>query len=56
MKISETSKAKYIARAREMYASDDLEIDNQPQVSVADTGVWVAAWVFVHKEELPIGR
>ena len=35
-----------IQRAREL-ATDELEIDDEPMVSVGDRGVWVNAWVWV---------
>ena len=35
-----------IRRARE-FATDELEIDDEPMVSVGDRGVWVNAWVWV---------
>jgi hypothetical protein len=40
-----------IAAARDMYASDDVEIDDNPKLSHADDGVWVAAWVWVSRED-----
>lgn len=42
----------HIAQARESYASDDVEIDDAPEVSEADNGVWVAAWVWVRDDEV----
>lgn len=36
-----------IQTAREMYAGDDLEIDESPAVSMSDEGAWVQAWVWV---------
>ncbi|WP_143062010.1 hypothetical protein [Faunimonas pinastri] len=39
-----------IAIARERYADDDLEIDDDPIVSNAENGVWVSAWVWVPSE------
>jgi len=38
-----------IAQARDIYADDNLEIDDDARVSRpgADNGVWVAAWVWV---------
>lgn len=38
--------ANEIDEAREII-TDDLEIDDEPFVSVADEGVWVSAWVWV---------
>lgn len=35
-----------IQRAREV-ATDELEVDDEPMVSVSDQGVWVNAWVWV---------
>lgn len=40
-----------ITRARELYADDETEIDDDPAVSHADDGTWVAAWVWVSNEE-----
>ncbi|MDR3772104.1 MAG: hypothetical protein P4L26_02085 [Terracidiphilus sp.] len=39
----------YIAQARQQYmtSTSDLEIDDEPQVSIAEGGAWVAAWVWV---------
>ena len=43
--------AVYIAQARSQYAvSDKIEIDDRPDVSVAERGAWVAAWVWVEEE------
>ncbi len=36
-----------IEKARQGYATDDLEIDDNPLVSVTDDSVWVAAWIRV---------
>jgi hypothetical protein len=43
----------YIAKACQNYTAStcDLEIDDQPQVSIAKDGAWVAAWVWVPQEE-----
>jgi hypothetical protein len=43
----------YIAQARQQYitSSLDLEIDGEPQVSFAENGAWVAAWVWVTQED-----
>ena len=38
--------AEEIERARDQ-ANDDLEIDDNPEVSAGDDGVWVQAWVWV---------
>ena len=40
----------YIAVARELYATDDVEIDDEPALSHANDGAWVAAWVWVSNE------
>jgi hypothetical protein len=39
----------YIVQARQQYATltSDFEIDDEPQVSIAEDGAWVAAWVWV---------
>jgi hypothetical protein len=36
--------------ARELYGSDDIEIDDDAKISEADKGTWVAAWVWVPEE------
>jgi len=51
--------AAYIAQARSIYASDDLEIDYDPALSEVNEagepkGAWVAAWVWVNSEEAGI--
>jgi hypothetical protein len=40
-----------IVAAREMYADDDIQIDDDAAASRADDGVWVSAWVWVPNEE-----
>jgi hypothetical protein len=43
----------YIAQARQQYATltSDFEIDDEPQVSIAENGAWVSAWVWVAQGE-----
>lgn len=47
-----TSHIRSIERAREMYESDDIEIDDDPEVALGPEGegAWVAAWVWVPAE------
>lgn len=40
-----------IASARSRYANNDLEIDDNPILSIADKGVWVSAWVWVESSD-----
>jgi len=49
----QSATAAYIAQARQQHAvsSDGIEIDDSPDVSVAEGGAWVAAWVWVDQEE-----
>ena len=51
--IPDAVKSAYIARARQLYtmSSDDVEIDDAPDVGIAEEGAWVAAWVWVMQEE-----
>lgn len=42
-----------IEAARSNYATDDIEIDDDPLLSIADEGVWVSAWVWVPTESEP---
>jgi hypothetical protein len=42
--------ATQIDQARDKYtmsSDEDVEIDDEPALSVADDGVWVAAWVWI---------
>lgn len=39
-----------ISRARAMYQSTDLEIDNDARVSDADDHLWVQAWVYLRRD------
>ena len=44
--------AGHIAQARESYVSDEIEIDDNPKLSIVDEGVWVAAWVWVDNADV----
>ena len=48
----------YIDCARKQYATstDNLEIDDEPNVSIADGGAWVAAWVWVAHAEVALRK
>jgi hypothetical protein len=37
--------------AFDQYATDDIEIDDEPAISRADDGTWVAAWVWIADPE-----
>ena len=37
--------------ARDMFESDDISIDDDPIVAVADDGVWVSAWLWVEADD-----
>ena len=39
--------ASEIEKAREKYATDEVEIDDDPVTSAGDEGVWVSAWVWM---------
>lgn len=39
--------AEYANRAIEMWCNDELSIDGEPAVSLAEDGAWVQAWVWV---------
>lgn len=41
-----------IAKARDIYAMDNIEIDGDPPLSKADDGAWVQAWVWVKYPEV----
>lgn len=40
-----------IEAARDAYADDDLEIDDDAAVSHADDGYWVSAWVWIAHDD-----
>lgn len=40
-----------IAAARDEYGSDDIQIDSDAQISEADDGYWVQAWVWIDAPE-----
>ncbi len=40
-----------IETARKSYCTDDVEIDDDPMVSIGEDGVWVGAWVWVPLEK-----
>ena len=43
--------AEQIQRARDEYQTDDINIDDDANVSPTESGVWVQAWVWLHNEE-----
>ena len=47
------TKEQAIERARDQYAlgsDDNIEIDDNPETSQAENGIWVQAWVWVEDE------
>jgi hypothetical protein len=45
----------YISAAREKHvrpSNYDIEIDDEPKISPSEQGAWVAAWVWVMREEV----
>jgi hypothetical protein len=49
------AKAAYIAQAKQQYdkpSNNDIEIDEDPAVSIAEEGAWIAAWVWVSRAEV----
>lgn len=51
-------KTAYVTQARRQYtkSTDDIEIDDHPNVGIAEGGAWVAAWVWVTQEEAGFGE
>lgn len=45
----EQIKATYVTEARKQYQGTELEIDKAPEVSLSQSGAWVAAWIWVDK-------
>jgi hypothetical protein len=50
--IEGSSRAEYIEQARRRFSAvtSEIEIDDEPVISVAEEGVWVSAWVWVPRE------
>jgi hypothetical protein len=42
----------YIAHACKQYCSDEIEIDDEPDLSHGDDGCWVQAWVWVRDRDI----
>lgn len=51
--IGETmeTNSEILQTARDLYACDDIQIDDGAALSETDDGTWVAAWVWVPKPE-----
>lgn len=51
--LKNEDRAYLLAEARHLYAdhTDDVEIDDDAQLSETDDGTWVQAWVWVYREE-----
>lgn len=41
-----------IQSAVQEYECDDIQIENNPRISVGDNGAWVQAWVWVSTEDI----
>ena len=51
--MSEAAKKRYRKKARESWGKqEDIEVDNDAQVSLADGGAYVQAWVWVEEDRL----
>lgn len=50
--LTDELKAAYRDRAREMYGSDEIEVDDDAAFSEADEHVWVQGWLYVPREEV----
>lgn len=48
----EVLRGDYIAAAKRLYSTDDVDIDDDARLSECDLGTWVQAWVFVNDEEV----
>lgn len=51
--MTEKKRIKLIEQARKIYASDEIEIDDNAKAHQTgdETGHWVAAWVYVRTPE-----
>jgi hypothetical protein len=51
---NDATEVKAIELACMNYTSDNIEIDDNPALSVGEDGIWVQAWVHVSNHELGI--
>lgn len=51
--LKNADRAYLLAEAKRLYAdhTDDVEIDDDAQLSRGENGTWVQAWVWVYQEE-----
>jgi hypothetical protein len=49
--LSDDDRQDAIARGREMWADDELRVDDDAMVAVADDAVWVESWVRVPNDQ-----
>lgn len=49
---AQPDQAELVRRARELYMGENIEIDPDAQLSEADDGTWVQAWVWVPAAEV----
>lgn len=47
----DAERAAMIEKARDAYATDDIEIDSDAEASIGDNGAWVQAWVYLANDE-----
>ena len=50
--VEQQASLEQIEAARHQYQCDEIKIDDDARVSVADVGYWVQAWVWLDNEEL----
>lgn len=48
----EIGNSEYLELAREVYGSNNIEIDDDADFSEGNDGTWVQAWVFLSKKRL----
>lgn len=53
---AEPASPKEIQAARDTYQTTDITIDDDAQLSIADDGFWVSAWVWLTNEEVDSGE
>ena len=53
--VTEEERVQLVARAREDYGADEIEVDDDAEVSVTPNGKWVAAWLWLQDEE-PVAK
>lgn len=51
----EALRPRAISEARDQYACDEIEVDDDARLSIGDNGLWVSAWLWIYNQDLDRG-